>query len=543
MGTPRWELAAGAEAAMATARELSEVASLSDQLAQERETVELLQESMAQLEDDFQDRGWLRLSAVAQQEFSRVGLTNAAQLARIMSIANPLIKRGLSLRTAYVWGQGVSVAARAKGDDGGQDVNAVVQAFWDHPLNRKALTSSQAAEELEKTGLGCNGNVLQACFTSPLTGAVELARLPFDEIQDVVCNPENAAEHWFYLREWESDVVEAGYDGTRMRHVRQKAYYPALDYRPRVRPKSIGPVPVYWDAPVWHVAVNRLEGWKFGIGDAYAAIQWARGFKEFLEDWARLTKALSRIAWRLSSDRSPKARAAAAKLRTLTSQEETTGDSQAGATVAMGPGVTLDAIPKTGATIDSNSGRPLGAMVASAFGVPVTALLADPGITGARATAETLDTPTELEMELRRSLWKDELRRLLDYVVDQAVRAPRGPLKGTLGRDDFGRETVALAGDTERTVDIVFPDLTGDTVKDKVAAVVAADSTTKMPSLTVVRLLLEALGVDDADEILADMVDDQGNFVAPDASAGQTAVDRFRQGQPPIGADAQPPGQ
>lgn len=510
------DLASSVPAAIADARVLSEVAALSDQLAAERETVELLQESMAQLEDDFADRGWLRLSAAAQQEFSRSGLTNAAQLARILSVANPLIKRGLALRAAYVWGQGVSVAARAKGDEGGQDVNAVVQAFWDHPLNRKALTSSQAAEELEKTGLGCNGNVLLACFTSPLSGAVELARLPFDEVQDIICNPDNAAEHWFYLREWESDVLEPGYDGTRMRHVRQKAYYPALGYRPPVRPRTIGTVEVLWDAPVWHVAVNRLDGWKFGIGDAYAAMQWARAYKEFLEDWARLMKALSRFAWRLSSTASPKARLAGAKARMLASPEQTPADaSKAGATAALGPEYTLEAIPKTGATLDSESGKPLAAMIAAALGVPVTMLLGDPGITGARAVAESLDTPTELEMGLRRTLWGDSLRQLLDYVVDQAVKAPRGPLKGTVARDDFGREAVVLTGDTERTLDIVWPDLTDASVTDKVAAVVSADGTSKMPPETTARLLLEALGVEDVDEILDGMTDDEGNWVGP----------------------------
>jgi hypothetical protein len=51
-------------------------------------------------------------------------------------------------------------------------------------------------------------------------------------------------------------------------------------------------------------AVNRLDGWKFGIGDAYAALPWARAYDGFLTDWAKLVKALSRFAWRLTGDRS-----------------------------------------------------------------------------------------------------------------------------------------------------------------------------------------------------------------------------------------------
>ena len=91
----------------------------------------------------------------------------------------------------------------------------------------------------------------------------------------------------------------------------------------------------------------------------------------------------------------------------------------------MGPGMSLEAIPKTGATIDSGSGKPLAAMVGGGAGVPVTMLLADPGVTGARATAETLDKPTILEMGMRRAAVGQRLKRILSYVIDQAVKAPR----------------------------------------------------------------------------------------------------------------------
>jgi hypothetical protein len=30
----------------------------------------------------------------------------------------------------------------------------------------------------------------------------------------------------------------------------------------------------------------------------YAALDWARAYKEFLEDWASIAKALSRFAWK-----------------------------------------------------------------------------------------------------------------------------------------------------------------------------------------------------------------------------------------------------
>jgi hypothetical protein len=160
-------------------------------------------------------------------------------------------------------------------------------------------------------------------------------------------------------------------------------------------------------------------------------------------------------------------------------------------------------------------------MVAAGMDVPVTMLLADPGVTGARATAETLDRPTELMAKQRREVWADFHKRVLGYVIDQAVKAPRGALKGTVTRDEWGREVVTLAGDTERTIEISWPDLTETPLDLLVAAIAAADETQKVPPLTIAKLLLQALGVTDADEILETLVDDQGNWQDPYATAGR----------------------
>ena len=299
-----------------------------------------------------------------------------------------------------------------------------------------------------------------------------------------------------------------------------------------------------------HVKVNALDGWKFGLPDTYAALPWSRAYKDFLEDWAKLVKSLSRFAWRLTAKGS-KVSKVAAKVRSAMNAPSTSAraaePNDVGGAAVGDPNLSLEAIPKTGATIDSESGRPLAAMVAAALGVPVTMLLGDPGTTGARATAETLDRPTELEMNLRRELWAEVERRLLDYVVDQAVKAPQGPLKGTVKRDETGREVVTLSGDADgsmRTVDIVWPPLEDTPIDVLVNAITAADATGKLPPLLVARLLCEALGVDDVDEVLEELVDPEtGEFVDPRVTAGQVAVDAFRDGRDPAAALNGSPGQ
>lgn len=512
-------------------------------LAQEQETNALLQESIAELQLALEDRGWQRIAAWGAVEFTDEGRKRAAELCRLTAIANPLMKRGVAIRIGYVWGGGVSIQARATGDDdGNQDVNAVVQAFLDDPSNMGAFAGPEAREEKERA-LATDGNVFLALFTDPLTGRVQVRSIPHNEVADIICDPEDRSAPWFYKRTYMRTTVDTARGVTEEETV--TVYYPAEGYMPQFRVKSINGHQVQWDAPVVHVKVNALDGWKFGMPDCYASLAWARSYKVFLEDWAILVKALSRYAYRVSTKGSKvpgvKGRIAAAPL-----ENPVTGEFlDVGGTAVFDESTQLEAVPKTGATIDSESGRPLAAMVAAGLDVPVTMLLGDPGVTGARATAETLDQPTEQAMRLRRELWAQTFRRILTYVIDQAAKARRGPLRGTVTRDG-NREVVTLAGDVEKTVEIVWPEWDSMPVDMLVKAIVAADQTGKLPGEVIARLLLEALGVDDVDEILDQITDDDGRFIDSAVSAGQAAVDAFRRGEDPeaalagVGDDQQP---
>ena len=96
-----------------TATRRDPIAALREELHAERSTVELLQESVATLERQLADGGWLRLIAHATQEFTPEGLRRLREICRLYSLKNPLIKRAVNLRAAYVWGSGVQISARA----------------------------------------------------------------------------------------------------------------------------------------------------------------------------------------------------------------------------------------------------------------------------------------------------------------------------------------------------------------------------------------------------------------------------------------------
>lgn len=519
-----------------------QVVDLRGQVEAERNNNELLVESITELERALTDPGWIRMLAQADLEFSADGLTQLRAICRLYAVKNPLIKRGLALRSAYVWGQGVEVTARANGrrDATEQDVHGVIQAFLDDPTNVRCLSGSEARDQLERSGLGCEGEVFLACFTDTMSGRVQVRTLNPDEIIDVVCNPDDSSEPWYYHRSWTQNGLNVT-SGLR-EYTIAEAFYPCIDYQPKTRPARIGQVAVAWDAPVLHLGVNRPRGWRRGIPDAYAAIDWARGYKEFLEDWARLMKALSRYAWKATTPGS-KAAALKAKVATPPSTSDVTGGQlAAGATVLMSPDVALEAVSKSGATLDSESGRPLAMMVAAALGVPVTMLLADPGLSGARATAETLDRPTELEMSQRRELWTSVYQRLFTHVIGASVKAPKGKLKGSIARDEYGRDTVVLTGGTDATVDMVWPALDGVDAAKLVESIVKAGSTAVIPPEELLRLLLAALGVRNVDQLVETMLDDQGQFVYPGTPGAGSPAGLARAGGDSAAAGGGPMG-
>ena len=163
----------------AVSEAVAQAAALQEQLVEteqalsaERQQLAFIEESYADLEALYrEDVGWQRVGE-EQARFTREGRRRIAALADLSATGNALIKRGVNLRIAYVWGQGVTVTIRDDGADG-QDVNAVWQEFWDEPSNRRVFTSSEAQARYERR-LATGGESFWAFPTDQLTGKVRV---------------------------------------------------------------------------------------------------------------------------------------------------------------------------------------------------------------------------------------------------------------------------------------------------------------------------------------------------------------------------------
>lgn len=462
-------------------------------------TMELLQERLAELEMAIFNDGWARLGQQFEREFSRDAIGQIAYLARLYYLKNPLVRRSVNVQAFYVFGQGVTIS------HSDEAVRTVIEVFLADAGNQAELTRNQSMLTKERL-LQLTGNVFFVLFATP-EGRVQVRSIPLDEIMEIVCDPDDARRPWFYKRVWTRMAIDG--EGTPTQEVKT-AWYPDWRYEPKAKLAQIGDAPVRWESPLYHMRAGGLDDMQFGVAEVYPQIDWAQAYKEFLEDWATLSRAYSRFAHKLSVQGGARGVAAAkSKLATTFAATgsgggETNPPPVVGSTFVAGQGVDLTTLRIGGANVSAEDGRRLLLMVAAGAGLPET-FYGDASV-GTVATAKSLDRPTELQMRSRQTLWADVFRDLLSFVIRKAVQA--GKLPGTVKADSDGTPTVTLVGDVKAEATVQFPPLLEHDVAEQVGAIVmAATLDGKSPAgtmneETLVRLLLTALGVEDVRTVL-----------------------------------------
>jgi hypothetical protein len=402
----------------------------------------------------------------------------------------------------------------------------VIQAFINDEKNKAELTRQQAqlGKEVE---LSIAGNLFFVFFSNPASGRVQVRSIPVSEIEDIICNPEDAKEPWYYKRTWQENRFDMA-NGAMVK-VQKMAYYPDWHYAPVAKPDLIGEAPVRWDSPVHHVKVGGLPDMRFGVPEVYAALDWAKAYTAFLEDWATLTRAYSRFAWQLTTKGGKRGIAAAkAKMSTTisTNSGETNPPPTTGSIFIGDEERRLDPIKTSGATVSAEDGRRLMLMVAATMGLPES-FYGDVSV-GTLATAKSLDRPTELKFRSRQTLWGDVLKDILEYVILQAVKARK--LAGEIIPEEDGtpRVELAIAGKGSKpasaTIRVEFPPILEHDVAASVNAIVAAATLTGMElagtidERTVSRMLLQALGADEVESLLDIIYPEEGETSRPEVA-------------------------
>jgi hypothetical protein len=385
-----------------------------------RESV-LSQGVNGEIELALQNVEWRREVNLSWLEFSRWGIQQLILICRLHYIKNPWIRRGVNLSAAYVFGQGVEISSPDEA------ANKALARFRE----RNKVSLGQIALVEQEKRKAYDGNVFWVLFPdSQDSGDTNVRVIDATEIEEIVCDPEDADTPQYYRRVWTQrtfNLATASFD------VKSgKRWYPALNYDPAEKPKMIGDVEVTWDARVYHRKVGNIGGWRFGCPRVYPAMDWAKEGRRILEACASVTQALAQIALTLTTKGGQQAlEGVKQQLGTTVGPGSSIYDQNppagAGSTFASGPGTKLDVFRTRGAGSDPAEVKEYRNMAACALEIPPT-WLGDME-TSNLSTAQTLDRPTELGFLLKQEEWQEDLVVMCTYALKVSHAAPSGFLR------------------------------------------------------------------------------------------------------------------
>lgn len=444
---------------------LSEAVELYGQMAfTEHSNNELLQERIAELELALDDAGYERIGdSNFDKQFTKASIDKIAAMARVYWLKNPLVKRAVATQANYVFGQGVDVVAAD------EDVQTVVDAFMEDSKNRAELTGEQAMLTKE-TELQVTSNLFFTFFTDPLNGATRVRTIPLREITRIIYNPDDSKEPWYYYRQWQQPKEPGS-----QKYEMHQAMYPDINYMPKGGlPKHFNGIEVMALNPVYHVKTNCLSDMEYGVSEIYAAIDWAKAYKDFLEDWYTIVKSLSKFAWKATSKSGATGMAQAKQvlegaINGGSNPMNSDLPGQAAQVWMSSDNFDLAPMPKSGATVAVDDGRRALLMVCAATGI-YEHYFGDPS-TGNLATAKAMEQPMLLMFQERQELWTDVFNTILGYVINQSALKPGGKLRGVMSFNDYGESYVDM-GDTDRSVDVKFPPILQEDVNERIDAIV-----------------------------------------------------------------------
>lgn len=444
---------------------LSEAVELYGQMAfTEHSNNELLQERIVELELALDDVGYERIGdSNFDKQFTKASIDKIAAMARVYWLKNPLIKRAVATQANYVFGQGMDVVAAD------EDVQTVVDAFMEDSKNRAELTGEQAMLTKE-TELQVTSNLFFTFFTDPLNGATRVRTIPLSEITRIIYNPDDSKEPWYYYRQWQQPKEPGS-----QKYEMHQAMYPDINYMPKGGlPKHFNGIEVMALNPVYHVKTNCLSDMEYGVSEIYAAIDWAKAYKDFLEDWYTIVKSLSKFAWKATSKSGATGMTQAKQvlegaINGGSNPANSDLPGQAAQVWMSSDNFDLAPMPKSGATVAVDDGRRALLMVCAATGI-YEHYFGDPS-TGNLATAKAMEQPMLLMFQERQELWTDVFNTILGYVINQSALKPGGKLRGVMSFNDYGESYVDM-GDTDRSVDVKFPPILQEDVNERIDAIV-----------------------------------------------------------------------
>ena len=466
---------------------------------------------------------------------------------------DPIVGQSLNLLTWYTFGRGVPMPTIPDyvelEDAQRKDAEAAIKRFWQSAENQATLCTLQAQEQ-KSLELQIEGEVFIAMFDSD--DGLVLSDIDPIEISNVIVSTDNRKMPLYYERTYypaKYDFKTRSYQPSKKKVIKYYKHW-------RNEPGNNDPKPpaslLDGSARIMHVAVNHTSNQTRGNSDVRRILEWAKGFREFMESRLAVAREINRLARVVKVDGGP------SELAKVISQFKASDplnltqvpliDPQIAqpqaATMFRTPNVNIEPNTfETGAGVAQSDKASFLGQIAAGTGWPSHYLGGDGSASLANMTA--MELPILKMVEARQELWESVIRNITKEAL---VRAgfddiePKVTMPPILQRD-----TSALAGALQAMVAVIDPQQENMSVKrwatSQFLSLFGENNVQERTNEIIneaINLLEDqaeaeaATAQQQAEQIQQQQAEQQGNLAVPDDVNRQTNASRM--GRTPYGS-------
>ncbi|MDD5170030.1 MAG: hypothetical protein PHN75_14525 [Syntrophales bacterium] len=228
---------------------------------------------------------WRRLTTNPSRDLIPILQDRMVEIAYWLNETNPLAGWLIDITTAFIMGEELPFTAD------NTDVKAVLDGFWNDPINRMPLYFPKHVSELHIFGELCF-----PAFTAKQTGRVRLGYIDPAQIKDVITDPENVkVPIGVTTKGWIGEV--AGYSvNTEAKSYRvilpEDADYVLSDQAKQIRAQLTNGDCFYW-------SINNVSNSPRGRSSLLPVADWLDAYEQFLFDYADRWPMLNTFIWDL----------------------------------------------------------------------------------------------------------------------------------------------------------------------------------------------------------------------------------------------------
>lgn len=391
---------------------------------------------------------------------------------------DPNISRAVRFIAEFTFGRGVTYRA----------ANPVVQEcidkFWEDSYNHAELTGAKA--QLDRAAeLVIAGEIFLVFYDGQETTSVRSFNP--EEITEIIPSPDDyRAVRWYRRSTWQQKYDYR--NGTWGVGQEKIEYYPDWKYTGWEQDTDV-PDDKLGKGLVYHMAVETLFGARRGISYLAQALDWARVYREFLEDRVSLNRSLATFAWKRKVMGGPGDVQGTGLQRKLVGSGYAPGG--VGQVYTSNQAADLEPITtNSGGANARDDGYQLKLQLCAATGI-MNHYFGDASQSNL-ATARSMELPQVREFDTWQQKWSDAFKDIALLVIERALVRGKVRLEGVTYDPNRGLQVK----DRELLyVDVDFPVISWLDVLNYVQAIEASNLTT----IQKLRLELVAFGFNNVD--------------------------------------------